>query len=100
MPKYEFMCERCKKGFEVVLTAAERSAATSTCPTCGGRQVTPQMAIFSENFTKELKTNGRKILTSAKSPVSVTGHGPCRRSSVLDIRSADAARPASAATAP
>jgi putative FmdB family regulatory protein len=36
MPKYEFMCESCKKSFEMVLTAAERAAATSTCPTCGG----------------------------------------------------------------
>ena len=25
MPKYEFMCESCKKTFEEVLTAAERA---------------------------------------------------------------------------
>jgi putative FmdB family regulatory protein len=53
MPKYEFMCESCKKSFEVVLTAAERAAATSTCPNCGGRQVTPQMAIFSAKTSRK-----------------------------------------------
>ncbi len=29
MPTYTFMCERCKKSFEVVLTVAERDAL---CP--------------------------------------------------------------------
>ncbi len=35
MPTYAFMCERCKKSFEVVLTVAERAAAKAACPTCG-----------------------------------------------------------------
>jgi putative FmdB family regulatory protein len=46
MPTYAFMCERCKKSFEVVLTVAERAAAKVACPTCGGGELTPQMAIF------------------------------------------------------
>jgi putative FmdB family regulatory protein len=46
MPTYAFMCERCKKSFEVVLTVAERTAAKVACPTCGGGELTPQMAIF------------------------------------------------------
>jgi putative FmdB family regulatory protein len=46
MPTYTFMCERCKKSFEVVLTVAERGAVKVACPTCGGGKVTPQMAIF------------------------------------------------------
>jgi len=46
MPTYTFMCERCTKSFEVVLTVAERAAAKVACPSCGGGKVTPQMAIF------------------------------------------------------
>lgn len=53
MPKYEFMCESCKKNFEVVLTAAERAVAAITCPPCGGRQVMPPMAIFSAKTSRE-----------------------------------------------
>jgi putative FmdB family regulatory protein len=32
MPTYAFMCERCKKSFEVVLTVAARAAANAACP--------------------------------------------------------------------
>ena len=53
MPKYEFMCESCKKSFEVVLTAAERAAANVQCPTCGGGEVTPQMAIFTAKTSRK-----------------------------------------------
>jgi putative FmdB family regulatory protein len=53
MPKYEFMCESCKKSFEVVLTAAERAAANVRCPTCGSREVTPQMAIFTAKTSRK-----------------------------------------------
>jgi len=53
MPRYEFMCESCKKSFEVVLTAAERAAGKIDCPICGGREVTPQMAIFSAKTSRK-----------------------------------------------
>jgi len=53
MPKYEFMCESCKKSFEVVLTAAERGAANVQCPTCGSGEVTPQMAIFTAKTSRK-----------------------------------------------
>jgi putative FmdB family regulatory protein len=52
MPTYAFMCERCKKSFEVVLTVAERAVAKA-CPTCGGAQVTPQMAIFTAKTSRK-----------------------------------------------
>jgi putative FmdB family regulatory protein len=41
MPTYAFMCERCKKSFEVVLTVAERAAAKAACPTCGAEAHPP-----------------------------------------------------------
>ena len=53
MPKYEFMCESCKKSFEVVLTSAERASAKVACPTCGGGTVTPQMAIFTAKTSRK-----------------------------------------------
>ena len=53
MPTYAFMCERCQKSFEVVLTVAERAAAKAACPTCGGGQVTPQMAIFAAKTSRK-----------------------------------------------
>jgi len=53
MPTYEFMCESCKKGFEVVLTVAEKAAANVQCPTCGSRKVISQMAIFSAKTSRK-----------------------------------------------
>ena len=53
MPTYTFMCERCKKSFEVVLAVAERTAAKVACPTCGGGEVTPQMAIFTAKTSRK-----------------------------------------------
>ncbi|PYQ09432.1 MAG: hypothetical protein DMH00_13055 [Acidobacteria bacterium] len=53
MPKYEFMCESCKKTFEEVLTAAERAAAKVACPTCGSGEVTPQMALFTAKTSRK-----------------------------------------------
>jgi putative FmdB family regulatory protein len=53
MPTYEFMCETCKKSFEVVLTAAERSAASVQCPVCGSATVTPRMAMFTAKTSRK-----------------------------------------------
>jgi len=58
MPKYEFLCESCKKSFEVTLTAAERAAAERAaakvqCPTCGSGEARPQMAIFTAKTSRK-----------------------------------------------
>jgi putative FmdB family regulatory protein len=53
MPTYTFMCERCKKSFEMVLAVAERAAAKIACPTCGGGEITPQMAIFTAKTSRK-----------------------------------------------
>ena len=53
MPTYEFMCEACKKSFEVVLTAAERAAGSVHCPTCGGAKVAPRMAMFTAKTSRK-----------------------------------------------
>lgn len=53
MPRYEFLCESCKKGFEVTLTLAERATATVRCPDCGGEKVTPQLAVFTPKTSRK-----------------------------------------------
>jgi len=53
MPKYEFMCESCKKSFEVVLTVGEKAAAKVQCPTCGSGNITSQMAMFSAKTSRK-----------------------------------------------
>jgi putative FmdB family regulatory protein len=39
MPRYEFLCEKCKKAFELIMTIPQ-------CPTCKGTNVTPQFSGF------------------------------------------------------
>ncbi len=46
MPRYEFMCESCEKGFEVTLTFSERANAKVKCPSCRSEKVTPQLTVF------------------------------------------------------
>jgi len=46
MPRYEFLCEKCKQPFEVVMTISERERAQVKCPTCKGPNVVPQFSGF------------------------------------------------------
>ena len=46
MPRYEYACEKCKKGFEVTLTVTERTKAVVKCPSCGSKKVTPRLTVF------------------------------------------------------
>jgi putative FmdB family regulatory protein len=43
MPRYEFLCEECKKPFELIMTISEREKARPKCPTCKETKVTPQL---------------------------------------------------------
>ena len=43
MPRDEFLCEKCKKVFEVTMTIAERGTAKVRCPTCKGTKIAPQL---------------------------------------------------------
>ncbi len=53
MPRYEFMCEKCKKPFELIMTIAERENAKPTCPKCKGTKVVPQLASFMVQTSKK-----------------------------------------------
>ena len=46
MPRYEFLCEKCRKPFELTMTISERAKAKVKCPTCKGTKVTPQFGGF------------------------------------------------------
>jgi putative FmdB family regulatory protein len=53
MPRYEFLCEKCKKPFEVTMTISEREKAKPACPACKGTKVVPQLAGFMAQTKKK-----------------------------------------------
>jgi putative FmdB family regulatory protein len=46
MPHYEFLCEKCNKPFEVIMTLSEREKDRVKCPECRGTKVLPQFSGF------------------------------------------------------
>jgi hypothetical protein len=74
MPTYAFMCERCKKSFEVVLTVAERAAAKVARPTLWRRRAhTPDGDLYRKDLTKGLRTTGRPCVPRPLD-IPVPGH--------------------------
>ena len=53
MPHYEFMCEKCKKPFELIMTISEREKAKVKYPTCKGTTVVPQLCGFMTQTSKK-----------------------------------------------
>jgi putative FmdB family regulatory protein len=53
MPRYEFLCEKCKKPFELIMTISEREKAEVKCPKCKGTKVTPQLGGFMAQTSKK-----------------------------------------------
>jgi putative FmdB family regulatory protein len=53
MPRYEFLCEKCKKPFELTMTMSERERARPRCPECNGTAVVPQLAGFTTQTSKK-----------------------------------------------
>ena len=53
MPRYEYLCDKCQKAFEVTLTISEREKAKPACPSCKGTKVTPQLGVFVTQTTKK-----------------------------------------------
>jgi putative FmdB family regulatory protein len=46
MPRYEFMCEKCNKPFELTMTMAEHEKGKVRCPECNSTRVAPQLGGF------------------------------------------------------
>jgi putative FmdB family regulatory protein len=53
MPRYEFMCEKCKKPFELIMTFSEREKSEVKCPKCQGTKVVPQFSGFVAQTSKK-----------------------------------------------
>ena len=53
MPRYEFMCEKCNKPFELIMTFAEREKGDVKCPKCHGTKVVPQFSGFVAQTSKK-----------------------------------------------
>ena len=54
MPRYEFLCEKCKKPFELTMTISEREKAKPTCPHLQGRRRSlPQLGGFMAQTAKK-----------------------------------------------
>jgi putative FmdB family regulatory protein len=53
MPRYEFLCVKCQKPFELTMTITEREKAKPTCPTCKGTEIVPQVSGFMAQTKKK-----------------------------------------------
>ena len=53
MPRYEFLCEKCKKSFELTMTISEREKNKIRCPTCKSTNVVPQLGGFMGQTAKK-----------------------------------------------
>jgi putative FmdB family regulatory protein len=53
MPRYEYLCETCKKSFELTMTIAEHDTAKPKCPGCKGTKVVPQLASVMAQTSKK-----------------------------------------------
>jgi putative FmdB family regulatory protein len=53
MSHYEFLCEKCKKPFEISMTISEREKAKPKCPTCKGTKGVPQFGGFMAQTSKK-----------------------------------------------
>lgn len=53
MPRYEFICEKCKKPFELTMTISEREKSMPKCPKCDGTKVVPQFSGFMAQTSKK-----------------------------------------------
>jgi putative FmdB family regulatory protein len=53
MPRYEFVCEKCNKPFELIMTIPEREKGEVKCPKCHGTKVVPQFSGFVAQTAKK-----------------------------------------------
>ena len=46
MPTYEFVCEKCKKDFTLIMSISEYEKKKSQCPKCKGTKVKQLISSF------------------------------------------------------
>jgi putative FmdB family regulatory protein len=53
MPTYEYLCQNCKKPFEVVMSISEYEKGKVKCPKCGKGRVKQQITGFMVQTSKK-----------------------------------------------
>jgi putative FmdB family regulatory protein len=53
MPRYEFLCEKCQKPFELAMTISEHEKGKVRCPTCKSTRVVAQLGGFMAQTKEE-----------------------------------------------
>ena len=53
MPRYEFMCEKCQKPFELTMTISEHEKEKVRCSTCKSTRVAAQLGSFTTQTSKK-----------------------------------------------
>ena len=57
MPRYEFLCEKCQKPFELTMTITEHEKGKVRCPTCESTRVAPQFSGFMGQTAKKSRAS-------------------------------------------
>jgi putative FmdB family regulatory protein len=53
MPTYEFMCEKCRKSFTVVISISDYEKKKYQCPKCKGKKLKQQVSSFQTVTSKK-----------------------------------------------
>ena len=53
MPRYEFLCEKCQKPFELTMTISQHEKGKVRCPTCKSTRVVAQLGGFMGQTAKK-----------------------------------------------
>jgi len=53
VPRYEFLCQKCRKRFELTMTISERERAKVKCPKCKSTKVARQLGAFTAQTAKK-----------------------------------------------
>lgn len=53
MPTYEFVCEKCKKPFTLILSISEYIKGKTKCPKCKGGKVKQQISSFQTKTSRK-----------------------------------------------
>lgn len=53
MPTYEFLCEKCKKPFTLILSITEHENGKYKCPKCNSGEVKQRISSFQTKTSKK-----------------------------------------------
>ena len=53
MPSYDFVCEKCKKKFTLILSISEHEKTKFRCPKCKSSRVKQQISTFQVQTSKK-----------------------------------------------